>query len=171
LDHEKRIFELEIEIENFNEHSERAKIKIIIILNDRFRNLEAENKKLDDIIKNRDRIITSLAKVPSLATLTRHYPQGSVSQQNENITKTIIFCKNNLTLFNSLQPNHIMSRSYEEEETDIQRPILYTEGVERPVWTRIATLYNVPYQCLLTRANGREDRFQNGRYNKALFIK
>jgi hypothetical protein len=34
-------------------------MKIIIILNNRFRNLETENKRLDDIIKNRDRIITN----------------------------------------------------------------------------------------------------------------
>jgi hypothetical protein len=33
----------------------------------------------------------SRAKVPSLATLTRHYPVGSALQQNENITKTIIY--------------------------------------------------------------------------------
>jgi hypothetical protein len=32
-------------------------MKIIIILNNRFRNLEIEKKKLNDIIKNRDRII------------------------------------------------------------------------------------------------------------------
>jgi hypothetical protein len=35
-------------------------MKIIIILNNRFRNLEVKNKKLDDIIKNRDRIIINL---------------------------------------------------------------------------------------------------------------
>jgi hypothetical protein len=45
------------EIENFNERPEKVKMKIITILGDRFRNLEAENKRLDDIIKNRDRII------------------------------------------------------------------------------------------------------------------
>jgi hypothetical protein len=60
LDHEKRISELEIKIEDFNERPEKIKIKIIIILNDRLRNLKTENKKLDDIIKNRDRIITNL---------------------------------------------------------------------------------------------------------------
>jgi hypothetical protein len=57
LDHEKRISEFEIEIENFNERSEEIKMNIIIILNDRFRNLEIKNKRLDDITKNRDRII------------------------------------------------------------------------------------------------------------------
>jgi hypothetical protein len=57
LDHEKRISGLEIKIENFNECPEKVKMKIMIILNDRFRNLKTENKKLDDIIKNRDRII------------------------------------------------------------------------------------------------------------------
>jgi hypothetical protein len=57
LDQEKRISEFEIKIEDVNERSEKIKIKIIIILNDRFRNLETENKKLNDIIKNRDRII------------------------------------------------------------------------------------------------------------------
>jgi hypothetical protein len=64
-------------------------------------------------------ILVSRAKVPSLATLTRHYPVGSALQQNENITKTIIFAKNTPILFSSLKPNHIMSRSYEEEEADI----------------------------------------------------
>jgi hypothetical protein len=96
---------------------------------------------------------------------------GSASQQNENITKTIIFVKNTPTLFSSLQPNHIMSRSYEEEEADIQRAILDAESIEKPVWTQIAILYNVPYQRLLARVNGRGDRFQNERHNKALSIK
>jgi hypothetical protein len=64
-----------------------------------------------------------------------------------------------------------MSRSYEEEEADIQKAILYAERVEKPVWTRIATLFNVPYQRLLARANGRGDRSQSGEYNKALSIK
>jgi hypothetical protein len=59
LDHEKRISEFEIKIENFNKRPEETKIKIIIILNNKFRNLEAENKKLNDIIKNRNRIITN----------------------------------------------------------------------------------------------------------------
>jgi hypothetical protein len=58
---------------------------------------------------------------------------GSASQQNENITKMIIFAKNTPTLFSSLQSNHIMSRSYEEEEADIQKAILYTESIEKPV--------------------------------------
>jgi hypothetical protein len=57
LNHEKRISEFKIKIENFNERPEKIKIKIIIILNNRFRNLEAENKKLNNIIKNCDRII------------------------------------------------------------------------------------------------------------------
>jgi hypothetical protein len=57
LNHEKRIFEFEIKIKNFNERPEEIKIKIIIILNDRFRHLEIEKRGLNDIIKNRDRII------------------------------------------------------------------------------------------------------------------
>jgi hypothetical protein len=57
LNHEKRISEFEIKIKNFNERSEKVKIKNFIILDNRFRNLEIENKKLNDIIKNRDRII------------------------------------------------------------------------------------------------------------------
>jgi hypothetical protein len=60
LNHEKRIFEFEIKIENFNEYSEEIKIKIIIILDDRLRHLEAEKKKLNNTIKNRDRIIIIL---------------------------------------------------------------------------------------------------------------
>jgi hypothetical protein len=58
LDHEKRTPGLEIETEDFNERPEGAKMKIIIILGDRLRNLEAEKKGLDDAIKNRDRTIT-----------------------------------------------------------------------------------------------------------------
>jgi hypothetical protein len=108
--------------------------------------------------ENLARTASSRAKVPSLATLTRHYPVGAASQQNENITKTIIFCKNNPTLFNSLQFNHIMSRSYEEGKADIEKTILYAESIERPVWTRIATPFNVPYQRLLARANSRGDQ-------------
>jgi hypothetical protein len=57
LDYEKRISEFEIKIENFNERSEEIKINFIIILNDRFRNLEIEKKRLDDAIKNRENII------------------------------------------------------------------------------------------------------------------
>jgi hypothetical protein len=57
LNYEKRIFEFEIKIENFNERPEEIKMKIIIILDDRVRNLKIEKKELDDIIKNRDRII------------------------------------------------------------------------------------------------------------------
>jgi hypothetical protein len=57
LDHEKRISGFKIEIEDFNERSEGIKIIIIIILGNIFRNLEAENKILNNIIKNRDRII------------------------------------------------------------------------------------------------------------------
>jgi hypothetical protein len=57
LNHEEIIFEFEIKIKNFNERPEKINMKIIIILNNRFRNLETENKRLDDIIKNRDRII------------------------------------------------------------------------------------------------------------------
>jgi hypothetical protein len=60
LDHEKRISEFEIKIENFNEYSEEIKIKIIIILNNKFCNLEIEKKRLNDIIKNRNRIIIIL---------------------------------------------------------------------------------------------------------------
>jgi hypothetical protein len=63
-----------------------------------------------------------------------------------------------------------MSRSYEEEEADIQRVIFYAESIEKPVWIQIAILYNVPYQRLLARINGRGDRFQNGGHNKALSI-
>jgi hypothetical protein len=59
LNHEKRISELKIKIESCNERPEEIKIKIIIILDDRLRNLEAENKRLDDVIKNRDRIIVN----------------------------------------------------------------------------------------------------------------
>jgi hypothetical protein len=86
------------------------------------------------------------------------------------ITKTIIFAKNTPTLFSSLQPNHIMSRSYEEEEADIQRAIIFAESIKKPVWTQIATLYNVPYQRLLARVNDRGNRSQNGEHNKALSI-
>jgi hypothetical protein len=59
LDHEKRTSGLEIKAEDFNECPEGAKMKIIIILSDRLRNLEAENKRSDDAIENRDRTITS----------------------------------------------------------------------------------------------------------------
>jgi hypothetical protein len=64
-----------------------------------------------------------------------------------------------------------MSRSYEEEEADIQTAIFYAESIEKPVWIRIATLFNVAYQRLLAWANGRGYRFQNGGYNKVLSIK
>ena len=60
MDHEKRTSRLEIGAKDFNERPERIKIKIIIILGDRLRNLEAENKRLDDIIKKCDYIIISL---------------------------------------------------------------------------------------------------------------
>jgi hypothetical protein len=63
-----------------------------------------------------------------------------------------------------------MPRTYEEEETDIQRTILYSKSLGKPVWIQIATLYNVPYKRLLARANGRGDRSQNGRHNKTLSI-
>jgi hypothetical protein len=64
-----------------------------------------------------------------------------------------------------------MSRTYEEEEADIQKTIFYTQSLEKPVWTQIATLYNIPYKRLLSRTNGRGNRFQNGEYNKAFSIK
>jgi hypothetical protein len=67
--------------------------------------------------------------------------------------------------------NHTMSRTYEEEEADIQRAILYAESLEKPVWTQIAALYNIPYKRLLARANGRGNRSQSGGHNKALSIK
>jgi hypothetical protein len=67
--------------------------------------------------------------------------------------------------------NHTMSRTYEEEKADIQKAILYAENLEKPVWTQIATLYNIPYKRLLARANGRGDRSQSGEHNKALSIK
>jgi hypothetical protein len=54
--------------------------------------------------------------------------------------------------------NHTMSRTYEEEEADIQKAILYAESLEKPIWTQIAILYNVPYKRLLARANGRGNR-------------
>jgi hypothetical protein len=62
-----------------------------------------------------------------------------------------------------------MPRTY-EEETDIQKAILYAQSLKKPIWTQITTLYNVPYKRLQARANSRGDRSQNGGHNKALSI-
>jgi hypothetical protein len=64
-----------------------------------------------------------------------------------------------------------MRRTYEEEETDIQKTILYAKSLDKPVWIQIAILYNIPCKRLLARANGRGNRSQNGKHNKALSIK
>jgi hypothetical protein len=51
-----------------------------------------QNFRFNGVIRDfYDEKIDSRAKVPSLATLTRHYPMGSALQQNENIIKTIIY--------------------------------------------------------------------------------
>jgi hypothetical protein len=63
-----------------------------------------------------------------------------------------------------------MEGSYEEEEADIQRALVYAESLENPVWTQIATLFKVPYQRLLARAKGRGDRSHSGGHNKVLNI-
>jgi hypothetical protein len=42
-----------------------------------------------------------------------------------------------------------MPRTYEEEDADIQKAILYAKSLGKPVWIQIATLYNIPYKRLL----------------------
>jgi hypothetical protein len=73
----------------------------------------------------------------------------------DKISKTIIFTPQNPIIFNFSYFSHILERSYEEEEADIQRALVYAESLENPVWTQIAILFQIPYR---------------GGYNKALNI-
>ena len=61
-----------------------------------------------------------------------------------------------------------MSRSYKDEEADIQRALIHHETDPTQTFKKLAVLYNVPYKRLLKRRNGRSDRSGIGGYNKVL---
>jgi hypothetical protein len=51
-----------------------------------------------------------------------------------------------------------MAESYQEIESRIERAIIAIKREEKPIISRFARIYNIPYQRLLNRLKGRESR-------------
>ncbi len=61
-----------------------------------------------------------------------------------------------------------MSKSYNDQERDIQKALNHHESDPSLKFTKLAELYDVPYHRLVARAKGRGTRANSGGHNKAL---
>src|SRR6266536_6152386 len=96
--------------------------------------------------------------IGSASSRAPHYPGVVFTSVTQISPKRKIFLPHLLPIFNHLLLNHIMSKSYNDQERDIQKTLNHHKNNPSLKFTKLAELYDIPYHRLITRAKNRDTR-------------